>query len=186
MNSAVKNNKFNTVKRNLTRHNQTSNKYKRCFYQLEKAYPQLLSLKKPKPLSINIHQDFLNEHEKIGLSKKTIKRALLFYCNSLTYLKSLVVGAERYDINNNVVASVTTEEAEYAIEKLKTVTEKLQVNKQNNKQNNKQKYRKQGSDNKQLKPKKNQVVVRLSDIKNKTQKHHTKQKNNRLSRLFCS
>lgn len=53
------------------------------------------------------------------ISNKRIKRCLISITRSKTYLSQTVVGAPRYDIKGNVVATVEENEQQYALKRLK-------------------------------------------------------------------
>lgn len=53
------------------------------------------------------------------ISNKRIKRCLISITRSKAYLSQTVVGAPRYDIKGNAVATVEENEQQYAIERLK-------------------------------------------------------------------
>ncbi|MDU7483712.1 MAG: fertility inhibition protein FinO [Hafnia alvei] len=53
------------------------------------------------------------------LSNKRIKRCLISITRSKAYLSQTVVGAPRYDIKGNVVATVEENDQQYAVERLK-------------------------------------------------------------------
>ena len=60
------------------------------------------------------------------ISNKRIKRCLKSITRSKVYLSQTVVGAPRYDIKGNAVATVEANEQQYAIERLgRTVKTKL-------------------------------------------------------------
>ncbi len=53
------------------------------------------------------------------ISNKRIKRCLISITRSKAYLSQTVVGAPRYDIKGNVVATVEENDQQYAVERLK-------------------------------------------------------------------
>lgn len=55
------------------------------------------------------------------ISNKRIKRCLISITRSKAYLTQTVVGAPRYDIHGNAVATVEENEQQYALERLKRI-----------------------------------------------------------------
>lgn len=107
---------FNNIKKRFSRRIETKNNYKKALRRLEKAFPKVFNLNKPKPLSHGIREQIFNAET--GLSKKSIRKALTFYCNSHQYLKCMKEGVARYDLSGKATEiSVTAEEAGVAYEK---------------------------------------------------------------------
>lgn len=116
----MKGERFNTVKKRFRPKIKSTNKYKLAFQQLEKKLPRAFNLGRPKPLKIGVLEDLFNTDT--GLSKKTIRRALFFYCNSHQYLKQVIVGRVRIDIFGKPTEQVVSgDEAEHAKDSLKKV-----------------------------------------------------------------
>lgn len=111
---------FNTVRKRYQPKPETNNKYKKAFHLLSRKMPRVLSLKKPRPINIGFREE-LFEME-LDLSKKTIRNALMFYCNSHQYLQSVKEGEERIKTDGKGSGNfVTQEEAQAAKEKCSAV-----------------------------------------------------------------
>lgn len=85
---------------------------------LQENFPEAFTTP-PRPLKIGIHKDIF---EKLTLpeapSKITLRRTLRFYVNSPAYLRTMVVGASRVDLDGNSVSLVTEKDASIAHEAL--------------------------------------------------------------------
>jgi sRNA-binding protein len=72
------------------------------------------------PLKVGIKQDlvkFLSTKEDIVMGDKAcMVSSLSYYVNSLAYLKSVVEGAQRIDLEGNSAGTVTADEAKYSVE----------------------------------------------------------------------
>lgn len=86
---------------------------------LESVFPLcFLPRKMPKrPLKIRIDQDIRLALPE--LARGDMALAMADYCGGPTYLRAMIVGAERIDLNGNPAGTVTAEEAEYAAGRLK-------------------------------------------------------------------
>ncbi len=82
---------------------------------LVENYPQAFNSEEPKPLKIGIQEDLVSD-EKVSRSK--IKRALATYVRNPRYLKSLVEGADRVDLQGESTGKVSAEEEQHAKAKL--------------------------------------------------------------------
>lgn len=94
----------------------SKNKHKRAFRELEKTFPAIFNLKRPKPLCIGIRNQLIAIKDK-KISNNTIRLGLYFYCNSYQYLPIIVEGAPRIDAEGNESGVVTKEEEITANEK---------------------------------------------------------------------
>tara|TARA_B100000749_G_scaffold276891_1_gene264889 strand:- start:1882 stop:2319 length:438 start_codon:yes stop_codon:yes gene_type:complete len=111
---------FNTVRKRYQPKPETTNKYKKAFHILSRKMPRVLSLKKPRPISIGFREELFKME--LEISKKTIRNALMFYCNSHQYLQCVKEGAERINVNGKGSGvCVTEEEAQAAKEKCSAV-----------------------------------------------------------------
>jgi hypothetical protein len=97
----------------------SNNKYKLSFRKLQSMYPKLFNLFHPRPLSIGIREQLFENRQ--GLSKKTIRHALFFYCNSHQYLKQIKAGKNRYSFDLKKGTLVTKDESDVALQNLKTL-----------------------------------------------------------------
>ena len=101
--------------------------------ELLKAYfPNCFKeLKDVQPLKVGIKQDlvkFLSTRDEIVISDKAcMVNSLSYYVNSMAYLKKMVKGAMRIDLEGNNIAEVTEEEANYSQECQKSKAEKKSV-----------------------------------------------------------
>jgi ProP effector len=77
-------------------------------------------LKDIQPLKIGIKQDLVkqlsNLSEIVVSDKACMVKSLSYYVNSIAYLKNVVVGANRLDLNGNIAGVVTAAEAKYSEE----------------------------------------------------------------------
>jgi ProP effector len=67
------------------------------------------------PLKIDIFRDVV---ERPPLTRAEAKSAFNYYCGGFTYLRALLEGAPRLDLDGAQVGVVTAEEAEHARDKL--------------------------------------------------------------------
>lgn len=103
------------------------------------------------PLAIGIHESILKHFENDArFDAQTLLRAFSFYCKGTRYLKSIVEGASRIDINGNPVSSVKKSEASYALRILaarKAMKEKKEGRKEKEKEKEKnQESKRQATD----------------------------------------
>lgn len=106
---------FKTVKRRFKSRIETKNAFKKYFRELENKFKKAFNLKRPKPLAIGIRDEiFLSG---IDMSKKSIRKALIFYCGSHQYLQCIKEGAQRVGLSGNPTGDVVTaDEAKRAYE----------------------------------------------------------------------
>ncbi|MEH6471712.1 MAG: ProQ/FinO family protein [Halopseudomonas sp.] len=90
---------------------------------ISELYPKAFNRDAVKPLKIGIQEDLVAE-EKLPQGK--IKRALASYVRAPQYYKSLVVDADRVDLNGEAAGKVTEQEAEHAKAMLKKLREQRQ------------------------------------------------------------
>ncbi len=107
----------------------STNKYKLAFRKIEGMFPKVFNLSHPKPLSIGIREELFERN--ISMSKKTVRKALFFYCSSHQYLKKIKEGAKRYDLNAKTSSIVTTEEAVKARKNLEDLYAVIKAKKKN-------------------------------------------------------
>jgi sRNA-binding protein len=132
---------FKTVARKFTPRKKvpSTNKYKLAFRELEKKLPRLLSLYRPKPLEAGIREKLISLD--LGLSNKTIRNALKFYCNSHQYLKCIIEGKPRVDVNGKRTSVLVTKEEQLsAIHRCKELFSRV-------KENNRKKHKKTDDQN---------------------------------------
>jgi len=91
---------------------------------LKAHYPQCFKdIKETQPLKVGIKQDLvkaLGTREDIVIGDKAcMVTSLAYYVNSLAYLKNMVVGAIRIDLEGNPAGMVTAEESQYSIDSRK-------------------------------------------------------------------
>ena len=77
-------------------------------FWLEGTFPQTFNFKNPKPLKIGIHKDILNREP--PFSPTQIRKVLDVYVNSPEYLKSVLNGSCRYDLDGAFVGDVSPEQ----------------------------------------------------------------------------
>jgi ProP effector len=76
-----------------------------------------------KPLKVGIADDLAAKLDGV-ISRRQLGFALAAHCNSISYLKSCTIGADRIDLAGNPVGTVTAREAEHARAALTAKTEK--------------------------------------------------------------
>ncbi|WP_119393365.1 ProQ/FINO family protein [Salinibius halmophilus] len=79
------------------------------------AYPEVFTLENARPLKVGIHEALAEDGK---LSKTKIRRALATYVRQTAYLKALVEGAERVDLQGQAGGAVSADEASHAQEEL--------------------------------------------------------------------
>lgn len=91
--------------------------------KLTELFPRCFAGKRqPKrPLKINIHLDIL-ERQPL-LLRRHVRLALADYTGGATYLREMIVGAERIDLDGKPAGIVTAEAAEMAIQSLQRMEE---------------------------------------------------------------
>ncbi len=105
--------RFNMVRKKYTgRKIQSTNKYKLAFRTLEKLLPRVFNLHKPKPLSLGIREDIINLN--LGISNRTIRSALHYYCNRYQYLVTIRDGVSRIDTSGKPTSAVISKEEQAA------------------------------------------------------------------------
>lgn len=118
---------FKNVKKRFGRRIETKNAFKKALRQLEKRFPKVFNLKHPKPLALGIREDiFMSE---TGMSKKSIRKALTFYCGSHQYLQCLKEGVKRHALSGKPTEDVVTkEEADKAYEQCSLLFKRIAAN----------------------------------------------------------
>jgi len=83
-----------------------------------------------RPLKTGIHQDLVKQlggRADIAIDDKAcMVSSLAYYVNSVSYHKSVILGASRVDLDGQVVGSVTAEEASYSKQRLQLKWQKRQ------------------------------------------------------------
>lgn len=87
---------------------------------LRAFWPQLFEGDRPHLLAVGTRDDLYEDIERQGLplSHKQVIKCLKSLTRSECYLSQMQAGASRYDLNGNVVATVTLEEENYAKERI--------------------------------------------------------------------
>ncbi|MFY0665065.1 MAG: ProQ/FinO family protein [Natronospirillum sp.] len=91
-----------------------------AFELLAEQYPELFNLRAPKPLQINIHVSLAEDGK---FSKTKIRRALNFYVQQLSYIKSVAAGGARYGLKGEA-GEVKAEDAEHAKTRVAEIEER--------------------------------------------------------------
>lgn len=93
------------------------------------TYPKCFIGKNKKPLKIGIHKNVFADLPKefTKLEKKHLKKAIQYYCNNIFYLKEIVTGTPRIDLNGNIVSQITDKEKSHAKFLLKQYEKKKKV-----------------------------------------------------------
>lgn len=77
---------------------------------LSTNYPNCFSFKEQKILKVGILYDLMDDSAKHNITKSMIKKFLFHYTNTPEYMEKHFVGASRYDLEGNVVGTVTPED----------------------------------------------------------------------------
>ena len=95
--------------------------------ELVSKYPLALSLhRSKKPLAIGIHQQLFTADT--GLSRKSIRLALAAYVRRSSYLKAIVAGVSRVNLDGSNAGLVTESEVMYSVELLSKRLESKNAN----------------------------------------------------------
>ena len=118
---------FKTVKPRFRKKIVTKNNFKKSFRLLERKFPKAFNLKRPKPLAIGIRDEiFLSG---IDMSKKSIRKALTFYCGCHQYLQCIKEDVSRINLSGKPSDSkVTKTEAERAYEQCSALFSRISKN----------------------------------------------------------
>lgn len=97
--------------------------------ELTEKYPAVFPRdpKAVKPLKIGIHQDLLAALPEV--SQGALRKALAHHTRRLAYLRALIRGGDRVDLQGQPVEPVTPEQQAVAAEKLKEAQAHLQAKK---------------------------------------------------------
>lgn len=87
---------------------------------LKAFWPQLFDGNSPRLLATGMREQLFADivNRDLPLSHKQVIRCLKSLTRSAGYLSRMKVGASRYDLQGNSVATVTAEEAQYASERM--------------------------------------------------------------------
>ena len=83
---------------------------------LELTYPNAFNFNEPKPLKLGIERDLLDPSS--PCSKNQLRKCLRVYCASRGYLKAIVEGNWRYDLNGEKVEEIIQEHKDHALKQL--------------------------------------------------------------------
>ncbi|HFP4627154.1 ProQ/FinO family protein [Escherichia coli] len=95
--------------------------------RLAEYWPELFGAENIKPLKAGIIRDVLEDAKSRELPVATgvLRGALISYTHSTRYLKAIVAGGERYDLNGQPCGEVTPDEKAAAREILKQRLERM-------------------------------------------------------------
>jgi ProP effector len=99
---------------------------------LQTQFPAAFS-HNPTPLKIGIHQDIFALSRADAPEQIWIKRALRYYVNSPRYLRQLLIGRPRIDLNGDVAGEVTEQEEQHAKEIISAYITKSKLKKERKK-----------------------------------------------------
>ncbi len=106
------------------------NKRKEAFLWLQNQFPAAFP-KTPIPLKIGIYEDITTLNQVDAPEHEWIKKALRYYTNSPRYLKQMIAGMPRIDLNGDVSGEVREQDAERANRLLKERQNKSVLKKTN-------------------------------------------------------
>lgn len=90
--------------------------YKKILNHLRIKYPNCFT-RPMKPLAIGIHKELLGECEELGISGVQLKSFCKAYCKNSKYRELIMVGAERVNLQGEVVSLVVEQEVRKPIAK---------------------------------------------------------------------
>jgi len=93
---------------------------------LKMSYPSLFDNESPLPIALGVKERILEEQP---VSKSAIRRAIQFYCNNISYLKSFKSNTHRYNLDGSVATKLTDEDKSYAANKIVEIRAMLKCNK---------------------------------------------------------
>lgn len=96
---------------------ESANKHKLALRKLEKEFPKVFNLSRPRPLDKGIRTQLLAKDKEV--SNKSVRLGLFFYCNSHQYLRAVVEGTLRVNANGRFTKKVTKEEEIEAKDRLR-------------------------------------------------------------------
>lgn len=88
--------------------------YQQTLKTLSDKFPKIFIKDEVKVLKVGIHKD---AKERTDLKSREISRFFHKYCNSKAYKKAHIEGASRYDLDANVVGTITAEEVAKKVER---------------------------------------------------------------------
>lgn len=97
---------------------------------LYEHFPDCFNLETLKPLKLNIDKDIYPYLEQEGaLSKIKVRVALKYYTSNLDYLKALINGTHRYDLEGQQIEEITQEQKAFARVKLAEILQSMKAKK---------------------------------------------------------
>ncbi|MEI7248365.1 ProQ/FINO family protein [Pectobacterium carotovorum] len=100
--------------------NKQHRKNRKKLERLVLLWPDVFSLENPRPLAIGIDKALAADIERRQLSGVgSLRFSLGLYIHRSAYIKALVAGGQRYDLNGKPLGEVTTEQQERAKQTLK-------------------------------------------------------------------
>lgn len=86
---------------------------------LYEKFPVCFNPKDLKPLKLNIDKDlYLLLKQEGALSKSQLRDALAYYTRNIDYLKTVINGTHRYDLEGQQVQEITQDQIDFAQKKL--------------------------------------------------------------------
>ncbi len=86
---------------------------------LDRLYALFPVFRDFQPLAIGIHKNLLERLPDLDLDKADVRAALHFHTASTRYLKAIVEGAPRFDLDGNASGEVTPEQQAQAVTALR-------------------------------------------------------------------
>ena len=98
---------------------------------LYEQFPSCFNQNELKPLKLNIDKDLLPFLEKENSpSKAKLRDALTYYTNNIHYLKAVINGTHRYDLDGQQVEEITQKQKDFAHDKLEKILQSIKAKKQ--------------------------------------------------------
>lgn len=98
---------------------------------LYEQFPACFNPTDLKPLKLNIDKCLYPFLEKEGSpSKAKLRNALTYYTSNIHYLKAILDGTHRYDLEGQQVEEITQEQRDFAHDKLEKILQSIKAKKQ--------------------------------------------------------
>ncbi|MBN9344248.1 MAG: ProQ/FinO family protein [Candidatus Paracaedimonas acanthamoebae] len=98
---------------------------------LYEQFPACFNPKDLKPLKLNIDKDLFSFLEKENSpSKVKLRDALTYFTSNVHYLKAIINGTHRYDLNGQQAEEITQEQKDFAQNKLEKILQSIKTKNQ--------------------------------------------------------
>lgn len=98
---------------------------------LYEQFPACFNPEDLKPLKLNIDKDLFSFLEKENSpSKVKLRDALTYFTSNVYYLRTIINGTHRYDLDGQQVQEITQEQRDFAHDKLEKILQSIKAKKQ--------------------------------------------------------